>query len=111
MRTIRIGDQDYEIHYGQNAICALEDELDTSIVEILKRVQDGRQRLTDLRAIIWAGMLAKRRNITPEVTGLIIEDGKARIRDLAFECVEELAASFNKYIGTESGQEDSEKNA
>jgi hypothetical protein len=110
MRIIRIGEQDFEIRYGQNAICALEDELGMSIIEILKRVQDGRHRLTDLRAIIWAGLLAKRRNFTPETVGAIIEDGNARIQDFAFDCVEELAASFNKYIRLENGREDSEKN-
>ena len=32
MRVIKIGDKDYRIHYGQNAICELEDELDESII-------------------------------------------------------------------------------
>jgi hypothetical protein len=110
MRTIRIGEQNYEIHYGQNSICALEDELGASIVEILRRVQDGRQRMTDMRAIIWAGMLAKRRNITPEAVGQLIEDGNARIRDLTVDCVSELSESFVKYIGLDDAQGDSEKN-
>jgi hypothetical protein len=112
MKTIRIDGQDYDIHYGQNAICALEDELNVSIVDLLKRVQEGRQRLTDLRAIIWAGMLWRRRNITPEIVGSTIEAGKARIRDIAVECVEDLVESFNKYIVVEEErQEESEKNA
>lgn len=98
MREIKIGKQTFEIHYGQNAICALEEELDSSIVEILSRIEKGRAKLADLRAIVWAGMLSKRRNITPETVGNIFDVEGVKIRSVAFECVEELSTSFTRYI-------------
>ena len=111
MREIKVGKQTFEIHYGQNAICALEEELDSPIFEILSRIEKGRAKLADLRAIVWAGMLSKRRNVTPETVGNIFELENVKIRSVAFECVEELSGSFNRYIveGDEP-QEDEVKN-
>ena len=112
MKKITIGDQEYEINYGQNAICALEDELNLSVLELMGRIRDGKQRLSDLRAIIWAGMLARRRNLTPELVGTIIDSNDARIRDIASECIEDLSASFSKYIvAGDEKEEEPEKNA
>ncbi len=111
MREIKIGKQTFEIHYGQNAICALEEELDSSIVEILSRIEKGRAKLVDLRAVVWAGMLVQRRNITPETVGNIFDVENVNIRAVAFECIEELSASFSRYIvGDDDRQEDEEKN-
>lgn len=113
MREIKIGDQTFEIHYGQNAICALEDELDSSIIDILSRIEKGRPKLKDLRAVIWAGMLVKRRNITPDIVGNMLDEAGIRIKDIAAECVGELSASFTKYIVMNDDvqkSEDTEKN-
>lgn len=111
MREIKIGSKTFEIHYGQNAICALEEELDSSIVEILGRIEKGRAKLADLRAVIWAGMLAQRRNLTPDVVGNMFDAENVNIRDVATKCIEELAASFTRYIvGDDEEKEDAEKN-
>ena len=47
MREIKIGKQTFEIHYRQNAICALEEELDSPIFEILSRIEKGRAKLAE----------------------------------------------------------------
>lgn len=105
MREIKIGEQTYEVHYGQNAICALEDELGASIIDILSRIEKGLPKLLDLRAVVWAGMLAKRRNLTPDIVGNLLDSANVRIRDVAMECVAELSASFTKYILTDDAEQ------
>lgn len=114
MKAINIGGQTYEIQYGQNAICALEDAVDDSIVGLIQRLEKGTKlKFSDLRAIVWAGMLATRRNITPEMVGLICDDAKVSVRAIALDCVSELVDSFRRYIllEDESEKEDTQKNA
>ena len=108
MRKIKIGDREYEIHYGQNAICALEDELQEPITETLKRINKGKAKLADFRAIIWAGMLKGRRDFTPEIVGELIESAEQRVVDMGTECMPELVSSFRRYIVNDSGEEKEE---
>jgi hypothetical protein len=99
MRTVRIGDQDYEIHYGQNAICALEDELETSIFAFIHRLDTGEGLgIRDVRALIWSGMLAKRRSITIDAVGALLDQDGVRLKDLLLACGAELYASLGKII-------------
>ena len=112
MRAINIGGETFEIQYGQNAICALEDEVDDSIVGIVQKLEKGSKlKLSDLRAVVWAGMLAKRRGLTPEAVGALCDDADVSVRAIAMECVPELADSFRRYILLENGKEADEKNA
>ena len=112
MRIINIGGTPYEIQYGQNAICALEDEVDDSIVNLIQRLEKGTKlKFSDLRAIVWAGMIGKRRNITPEAVGMLCDEAGVSVRAIAMECVNELVDSFKRYILLDEGKEDSEKNA
>lgn len=110
MKEVKIGGQTYEVHYGQNAICALEDELGDSILDVLSRIEKGKQRFTDLRAIIWAGLLAKRRNITPEAVGAMLDSEENWLNTVAIQCMEELTKSFSKLIQINEVEEESEKN-
>lgn len=112
MRIIDIGSEQYEIHYGQNAICALEDAVDDSIISLIQRLEKGNKlKFSDLRAIVWAGMLGKRRSMTPEAVGMLCDEAGVSVRALAMECVEELVGSFRRYILLEDGKEADGKNA
>lgn len=112
MRPINIGGETYEIQYGQNAICALEDEVDDSIINLIQRLEKGTKlKFSDLRAIVWAGMLGKRRNITPEAVGMLCDEAGVSVRAVAMECINELVDSFKRYILLDEDKEDSEKNA
>ena len=112
MRIINISGEPYEIQYGQNAICALEDEVDDSIINLIQRLEKGTKlKFSDLRAIVWAGMLGKRRNITPEAVGMLCDEAGVSVRAVAMECINELVDSFKRYILLDEGKEDSEKNA
>ena len=111
MRIINIGGEPYEIQYGQNAICALEDEVDDSIINLIQRLEKGTKlKFSDLRAIVWAGMLNKRRSITPEAVGALCDDAGVSVRAIAMECVSELVDSFRRYILLDDGKGDAEKN-
>ena len=111
MRIINIGGEPYEIQYGQNAICALEDEVDDSIINLIQRLEKGTKlKFSDLRAIVWAGMLGKRRSIPPEAVGALCDDAGVSVRAIAMECVSELVDSFRRYILLDDGKGDAEKN-
>ena len=110
MRILKIGDKDYEIHYGQNALCALEDELGDTVFNLGSRFAENKAGVRDMRALIWAGMLAKKRTITQEAVGSLIDESGANIIKLVDLCLEELAASFNRTIRHEDGEGDDSKN-
>ena len=111
MRVVNIGGEPYEVQYGQNAICALEDEVDDSIVNLIQRLEKGTKlKFSDLRAIVWAGMLGKRRNITPDAVGALCDEAGVSVRAVAMECVNELVDSFRRYILLDDGKGDAEKN-
>lgn len=105
MRQIKIGDKEYKIHYGQNAICALEDELDEGINEIFSRIEQGNVKLKDFRAFLWAGMLKENRNFTPEDVGEICDNANVKIADLLPECINEFNECFKRLIPEENSEE------
>lgn len=112
MRKIKIGEKEYSLHYGQNAICALENELDEGINEFLERLRAGGIRLADVRAMVWAGLLKELRHITPEEVGELCDAANIKLLDLLPECLKEIDTSFERFIpaeGTEKSEE-SEKN-
>lgn len=110
MREIKIGDKSFKIHYGQNAICALEDELDASIATIYERISANTIRMKDIRALIWAGLLREQRDLTPEVLGDLCDDAGVKLTDIFGDCVEELNASFQRMIKDDkANDENSEK--
>lgn len=112
MRIVDIGGTQYEIKYGQNAICALEDEVDDSVVSFVQKLEKGNKlKFSDLRAIVWAGMLAQRRSITPEAVGALCDEAGVSVRAVAMECLPELVESFRRYILLDDGKEADVKNA
>ncbi len=111
MRKIKIGEKEYTLHYGQNSICALEDELDESIIQICLRLDKGEVRFNDVRAVLWAGLLYDDRHLTPEDVGDICDKAGVTMASLFAECAEELQESFSRYLpATEEKNEDVEKN-
>lgn len=112
MRKIKIGDKEFTLHYGQNAICALEDELDEGITSIYTRLQKEHVKLKDFRAILWAGLLKDNRDLTPDEVGDLCDDARVRITAILPDCVEELNESFRRLIPEDELEEaeDSEKN-
>lgn len=98
MREIKIGEKLYKIHYGQNAICSLEDELNEGIAEIYTRFTEQKIHMKDIRALIWAGMLKDNRDITPEALGDLCDAAGVRFSDLLGDCIEELNQSFSRMI-------------
>lgn len=113
MRRIKIGNEEFTLHYGQNAVCALEDELDEGITSIYTRLQQEHVKLKDFRAILWAGLLKDHRDLTPEDVGDMCDEAKVRITEFLPDCTAELNESFRRLIPDEESDasEDDEKNA
>lgn len=110
MKKIKIGDKEYKIHYGQNAICALEDELDEGINSIYSRIEKQDVRFRDFRAILWAGLLKENRDITPEEVGDLCDNANIKITSLLPDCIDELNECFKRLIPEEENSETVEKN-
>ena len=104
MRVIKIGDKEYRIHYGQNAICALEDELDESISGIYDRLQKENVRLSDFRAILWAGLLKEHRGLSTDDVGNMCDEAGINISALIPDCIDELNKSFQRFIPKEDSE-------
>lgn len=108
-KEIKIGDKAYTIHYGQNALCALEDALDEGIDSIVKRFVAGKVALRDFRAIIWAGLLKEHRAMTLETVGDLCDAAGGRMSDLVPECFAEMIASYERLIPDDVGKDATEK--
>lgn len=98
MREIKIGEKNFNVHYGQNALCALEDALDEGIDSIVKRFISGNVALKDFRALVWAGLLKEHRSMTLDALGDICDNANVRFSDLVPECFAELVASYERLI-------------
>jgi len=110
MRIIKIGNEEFQLHYGQNSICALEDELNESISEIFARLGKNKVKFKDFRTILWAGLLYGRRTLTPEAVGDMCDKAKVKITDLIPECVAELNESFASFLSETAPEEADSKN-
>ena len=102
MRKVKIGSKEYEVYYGQNSVCALEDELQESITDILARLDDNKVKFKDIRALIWAGLLKSERTLTPEQLGEICDEAGVSFSAILPEFLEELTLSFKRLIPDET---------
>lgn len=98
MRDIKIGAKTYKLHYGQNSICALEDELNEGISEIYACFAENKVIYKYIRALIWAGLLKEQRSLTPEDVGNLCDEAGINLVSLLPECIEELNSSFHSII-------------
>ena len=74
-----VGDEAYTLQFSTNAICELEDYLDKGLNVIVANME----RLTTVRAMLWAGLRAKHPNVTIKQAGDIIDRcGMAEVTDV-----------------------------
>lgn len=108
MREIKIGKKSFNVHYGQNALCALEDALDEGIDSIVKRFMSGKLGLRDFRALVWAGLLKENRNMTLDALGDICDAADVRLSDLVPECLLELTSTYERLIPDAEGSKEAD---
>lgn len=101
MKKIKIGEKEYEIHYGQNSVCALEDELQEPVSDFLERIEAGNVKFKDVRALIWAGLLKSDRTLTPEQLGDICDNAGVSFTKIFPEFTSELVESFKRFLPDE----------
>jgi hypothetical protein len=99
MRTITINGNEYELHYGHNALCAMEEKQGKPLFEILSESAG----FTLCRDLFWAGLLHKNRNLTPEEAGEIL-DGAEDLKYITEECAKEIAKSLQGKIKAEKSK-------
>ena len=113
MRTVTIGGKEFELKYGENAICALEDATGKTAIEILDIAFKGKQSFSLMRAILWAGLLHKHRGATQEMAGDLL-DGAQDAFSVQQEAFAELHESVQSRIPVAEPKEekkDETKNA
>lgn len=67
--AFKVGDVEYTLKFSTNAICELEDRLDKGLNTIVANME----RLTTVRALLWAGLQSKHDSITLQKAGEIID--------------------------------------
>lgn len=67
--AFKAADADYTLKFSTNAICELEDHLNKGLNEIVA----GIERLSSVRALLWAGLRAKHPDVTIKGAGEIID--------------------------------------
>lgn len=117
MREIEINSRKYILEYGQNALCALEDETGESIPEIMVSLsKEPEKRLASFRftrALLWAGLKAHRRNVILEDAGDILEQAGGEYMNVIKAAIEELSGSMVTIFpeAVKAEEEEAEKNA
>lgn len=71
--TVELGGKTRRLIYDFNALCALEEDLDLPIVDLVKYLT-GKVRLKDLRNILRVGLLHDEPSLTAEQVGSMITD-------------------------------------
>lgn len=118
MRQLEINSRKYLLEYGQNAFCALEDQTGESIPEIMSALaKEPEKQLASFRftrALLWAGLKSRRRNITLEEAGDILEQAGSEYMNVVSAAIEELTDSmvtiFPDIAKPEDKKEETEKN-
>lgn len=64
-----VADTEYTLKYSTNAICELEERLDKGLNVIVANME----RLTTVRALLWAGLRAKHPDVTIQQAGELID--------------------------------------
>lgn len=86
--ALKVGDTAYTLKFSTNAICELEDHLDKGINVIVSNME----RVTTVRALLWAGLRAQYPDITIAKAGEMIDRvGMAKATDVIGKA---LAAAF-----------------
>lgn len=64
-----VADTEYTLKYSTNAICELEERLDKGLNTIVANME----RLTTVRALMWAGLRAKHPDVSIQQAGELID--------------------------------------
>lgn len=73
--ALQVGEKSYTLRFSANALCALEDALDVSVVEFGDMLTDPKRvRLKTVRAVMWAGLQDHHPAITLKEAGDIIQE-------------------------------------
>lgn len=67
--AFRVADSEYTLKFSTNAICELEERLDKGLNTIVANME----RLTTVRALLWAGLRAKHPDVTIAQAGEMID--------------------------------------
>lgn len=68
--AVEIDGRVWVLVYDANAFCEIEDALGVPIAQLDARLADG--RVKDLRAVLWAGLLARQPDITLREAGALL---------------------------------------
>lgn len=88
--AFKVDDTEYTLKFSTNAICELEDRLDKGLNTIVGNME----RVTTVRALLWAGLRAHHPEVTIGSTGEIID--RAGIATITEAIGKALAAAFPK---------------
>jgi hypothetical protein len=82
--------KEYTLRFSTNALCELEEKLDTNFIEVAKRLSDqANVRLSLVRAVVWAGLRDRHSEITLEQAGDLISNvGMLKIMQLVAKSFE-----------------------
>lgn len=67
--AFKVGETEYTLKFSTNAICELEDRLDKGLNTIVANME----RLTTVRALLWAGLRAKHPEVNIAQAGEMID--------------------------------------
>ena len=72
--ALTVGDRDYILRLGTNALCNLEDELGGSVVEIFSGLEKGGVSIKLLRSILYWGLVDQHPDLSRADVGNLIDD-------------------------------------
>lgn len=99
---IELADGEYTLVYKTNACCKIEEVVtDKSVWEAASS-----SKITDIRAVLWAGLLHENPNITIERVGTLM-DG-INLIDLRDNIVEAMSKGIARGLGIEEDEEPGE---
>ncbi len=68
--SVRVGDDEWTFAFSINALCELEDHLGRPVPKIVDALGDpANLRITDVRALVWAGLLDHHEGTTLKEAG------------------------------------------
>lgn len=92
--TVKHEGKDYTFALDFNALCEFEDATGKDALDVLRVIESGKGRVSDIRALMWAGLRAHHPEVTLHDAGRILASNSGAV-------MEGVAAAFGGAEGDE----------
>ena len=99
--TLAHGDETYTMRFSINALCAFEEHVGKSLMQVFSEGEKAELSVTMIRSLVWAGLTEDKPDLTLKEAGEIIQN--VGLEPMTEAMMEAVQASFPDAGGDRAG--------